>query len=187
MQVEATKKLFTVHEYYKMADAGILGEDDRVELIDGEIVQMSPIGDRHLGCVNGATDLFTAAFRGRAVVSVQNPLRLGDYTEPQPDIVLLKPRLDAYRGKHPEAGDALLVVEVADTTLAYDRDVKLPRYAAAGVPEVWIESLGADQLLVHRDPAGDSYKTCRTLTPGDSASIGAFPDVIFEVGELLGE
>src|SRR5947207_7767811 len=90
MGVELTKKLFTVDEYYRMAEAGILGPEDRVELIDGEIIEMSPIGNRHLGCVNGATAAFTEAFRGRAVVSVQNPLRLNNYTEPEPDIVLLK-------------------------------------------------------------------------------------------------
>src|SRR3989304_7753344 len=91
MQIEVAKKLFTVDEYYRMADAGILTEDDRVELIDGEIIKMSPIGNRHLGCVNGTNELVTAGFRGRAVVSVQNPLRLTNYTEPEPDVVLLKP------------------------------------------------------------------------------------------------
>src|SRR3984957_5698612 len=135
MQVEATKKLFTVDEYYRMAEAGILGPEERVELIDGEIIQMSPIGDRHLGCVNAAPSFFTSTFREKAVVSVQNPLQLNDYTEPEPDVVLLKPRKDFYRGKHPDAESTLLVVEVSDTTLRYDRKIKLPRYAAAGIPE----------------------------------------------------
>ena len=136
--------------------------------------------------MNGANDAFTAAFRGRAVVSVQNPLRLSNYTEPEPDIVLLKPRKNSYRGKHPEAEDALLVVEVADTTLRYDRNVKLPRYAAAAVPEVWIENLEEDTLLVYRDPAGKTYKTCLTLHRLESVSLLAFPDVLFNVEELLG-
>src|SRR3989442_6259555 len=127
MQIEVTKKLFTVDEYYKMAEAGVLTPEDRVELIDGEIIQMSPIGNRHLGCVNWANDAFTTAFRGRAVVSVQNPLRLSNYTEPEPDIVLLKHRPDAYRRKRPMGDDALLVLEVSDTTLRYDHDVKTPR------------------------------------------------------------
>src|SRR5262245_5599912 len=126
MEIETTKKLFTVDEYYRMAEVGILGPEDRVELIDGEIVEMSPIGVRHLACVNRATRLFVAAFGDRATVSVQNPLRLGKYTEPQPDIVLLKPRTDDYSAKRPSAEDALLVLEVADTTIAYDRNVKLP-------------------------------------------------------------
>src|SRR5688572_18894492 len=170
MEIETTRKLFNVDEYYRMLDAGILTEDDRVELIDGEILQMSPIGIRHAGCVNGANDLFTREFRGKAVVSVQNPLRLNDYTEPEPDVVLLKPRSDLYRGKHAQADDAFLVLEVADTTLAYDRDVKLPRYAAAGVPEVWIEDLTADRLLVYCNPVGGRYQTELTLKHTDSVS-----------------
>src|SRR5262245_32686308 len=186
MRIEVTKKLFTVDEYYKMADAGVFTEDDRVELIDGEIIEMSPIGNRHLGCVNGATDAFAAAFRGRAVVSVQNPLRLNNYTEPQPDIALLKARKDAYRHKRPVAEDALLVLEVADTTLAYDRQVKVPRYAASGIPEVWIENLEENVLLVFRAPSGKSYTTSLTLKSDDTVSVLAFPDVIFKVSELLG-
>lgn len=186
MQIEATKKLFTVDDYYRMAETGILGPEDRVELIDGEIIEMCPIGNRHLGCVNRATDAFTGAFRGKAVVSVQNPLRLSNYTEPQPDAVLLKPRADYYASKKPSAEDAFLVVEVADTTLRYDRNVKAPRYAAAGVPEVWIENLEEDLLLVFRDPAGKTYKTCLTLRSSDSISVLAFPDVVFKVDQLLG-
>ncbi len=186
MQVDTVRKLFNVDEYYRMAEVGILGPEDRVELIDGEIIVMSPIGNRHLGCVNGANKLFIAAFRDRAVVSVQNPLRLNDYTEPEPDVVLLKPRQDAYRRKRPYGQDALLVVEVADTTLKYDRDVKVPRYAAGGVTEVWIGDLRRNVLLVFRDPEGNNFKTCLTLKPADSISVQAFPDCVFSVQELLG-
>lgn len=186
MHIDSAKKLFSVDEFYRMADAGIFTEDDRVELIDGEVFEMSPIGTRHLGCVNGASAMFWEAFSGRVVVSVQNALRLSDNTEPQADIVLLKLREDAYRGKRPEAEDALLVVEVSDTTLVLDRDVKLPRYAAAGVPEVWIEDLEANALLVYRDPTANAYARFLNLGPGDTVSVGAFPDVPFEVGTLLG-
>jgi Uma2 family endonuclease len=186
MQIEAAKKLFTVDEYYRMAEAGILTQDDRVELIDGEIIKMCPIGNRHLGCVNGTNELFSAAFRGRAVISVQNPLRLSNYTEPQPDIVVLKSRKDSYRSKRPEAEDVLLVVEVSDITLSYDRNVKLPRYAISGVPEVWIENLENDQLLVFRDLAGDTYQTCITLHRGDSISMAVFSDAVFKVEDFLG-
>jgi Uma2 family endonuclease len=186
MPIETTKKLFTVDEYYRMADAGILGPEDRVELIDGEIIEMSPIGSRHLGCVNRATRLFTLVFRERVVVSVQNPLQLSNYTEPEPDIVLLKPRSDDYAGKKPLAEDALLVVEVADTTLRYDRDVKLPRYAAAGVPEVWIENLVDDLLLVYRDPIADRYTTTLAFGRGACISATACLDVAFTVDDLIG-
>jgi len=186
MQIEVTKKLFTVDEYYQMARAGILGPEDRVELIDGEIIQMSPIGDRHAGSVNRGTRLFIEAFSNRAVVSVQNPLQLNNYTEPEPDIVVLKPRADDYMSKKVRAEDALLVVEVSDKTLQYDRNVKVPRYAAAGVSEVWIENLEAGELLVYRDTAGKAYMDCRTLRRGDSVSPLAFPDITFKVEALLG-
>jgi Uma2 family endonuclease len=186
MQVETTKKLFNVDEYYRMADAGIIGPEDRVELIDGEVIQMSPIGTKHAGCVNIAVEIFLAAFKGKAVASVQNPLRLGNYTEPEPDVVLLKPRKDRYRGKRAEGPDALLVVEVSDTTLRYDRDVKVPRYAAAGIPEVWIENLEGDELLVYRNPAGNTYSNSFTFRRGDSIFILAFPETVFSVDEILG-
>jgi Uma2 family endonuclease len=185
MLVETTKKLFSVDDYYKMLDAGILTPEDRVELIDGEIFEMSPIGSRHLACVNRATRLLTMAFGTRVVVSVQNPLQLSNYTEPEPDLVLLKPRADDYAAKKPAAGDALLVVEVAETTLRFDRGVKLPRYAKAGVPEVWIENLNEDCLLVYRDPSGAAYSTSLTLRSGESVSVVALPDVVFAVEELL--
>ena len=185
MQVETTKKLFSVDEYYRMLDAGILTPEDRVELIDGEIFQMSPIGSRHLGCVNRATRLFTAAFGRRVVVSVQNPLLLNNYTEPEPDVVLLKPREDEYASKKPAADDAFLVVEVAETTLGFDRGVKLPRYAAAGIPEVWIENLNEDCLLVYRDPAGAAYRTSLKLHREESVSVLALSGIVFSVDELL--
>ncbi len=185
LQIEVTRKLFTVDEYYQMAKAGILGPEDRVELIDGKIIQKSPIGDRHAGCVNRATRLFVGAFAGRAVVSVQNPIQLNNDTEPAPDIVVLRPRTDDYAAKKVRAEDALLLVEVSDTTLRYDRNIKLPRYAAAGIPEVWIEDLGAGELLVYRDLEEKTYSIALTLHQGDSISPIAFPDVALDVGEIL--
>ena len=186
MSIEVAKRLFTVDEYYKMAEAGVLTPEDRVELIDGEIIQMSPISDRHAGCVNWANQAFAAAFHGRAVVSVQNPLRLSNYTEPEPDVVLLKHRDDAYRRKRPFGDDTYLILEVAHTTLRYDRNIKVPRYAAAGIPEVWIEDLEHELLLVFRVPEGNAYKTVLNLKAGDVVSVQAFPDVTFKVAELLG-
>jgi Uma2 family endonuclease len=186
MRMETSRKRFTVDEYYRMADVGILAAGDRVELIDGEIIQMNPIGTRHLGCVNATNAVFFDAFQGRAVISGQNPVQLSDFTEPQPDIVLLKPRNDFYRGKHPEAADALLVVEVSDTTLGYDRDVKLSHYAAAGVPEVWIEDLNGDRILVFRDPVHAVYQVRLVLSRDDSISVQAFPDTAFTVSDFLG-
>jgi Uma2 family endonuclease len=186
MRAEVTKKLFSVDDYYRMLDAGILAEDDRLELIEGEIIQMSPIGNRHAACVDRATELFIVSFNGRATVRVQNPLRLGKYNEPQPDIVVLKRRADYYASKTPTADDTLFVVEVSDTTLRYDTKVKLPIYARTGVAEVWIENLEKDTMLVCRDHAGSNYKTQLTLRRSDSISPLVFPDVIFKVEDLLG-
>jgi Uma2 family endonuclease len=185
MRTEVTKKLFTVAEYYQMAEAGIIGPEDRVELIDGEIIQMSPIGDRHAGYVNRLIRLFVGAFGRRAVVSVQNPVQLNNYTEPQPDVVVLKPRSDDYAGKKVRAEDALLIVEVSDKTLRYDRSIKLPRYTTAGIPEVWIVNIGAGELFVYRGPSGKTYGEAQTLRAGEVVSPLAFQDVTFQVHEIL--
>ena len=169
-----------------MGEIGILTDSDRVELIEGEVVKMTPIGNRHLGCVNAAVTKLAIALAGRAVVSGQNPLQLSNLSEPQPDIVVLKPRKDFYRSKRPETGDAFLVIEVADTSIKYDRDVKLGLYARAGVREVWIENLADNVLLVYRDVTEAGYKTQLSLPRSATVSPQAFPDVILQVEELLG-
>jgi Uma2 family endonuclease len=186
MQIETTKKLFTVDEYYRMAEAGIIGPEDRVELIDGEIIQMSPIGHRHMTAVNRANDFLTGAFRRRAIVSIQNPLRLTNYTEPQPDIVLLKYRPDFYKEKKFTTDDALLVIEVSDTTIRYDRQIKLHKYALAMVPEVWIANLEDDVLEVYRDSAAGSFNTKLILRRGESVCVLAFSETPIPVDEILG-
>ncbi|HYR84141.1 MAG TPA: Uma2 family endonuclease [Terriglobia bacterium] len=186
MRSDVTKKLFTVDEYYRMAAAGILTEDDRVELIEGEILEMSPIGHRHMVCVDRATDLLTSSLRGKALISVQNPLRLNKYNEPQPDIVVLKRRADYYASKLHTPEDTLLVLELSDTTLRYDTKVKLPIYAESGISEVWIENLQEDLLLVCRDPAEKNYNIQLTLRRGEFIAPLAFPDVAFKIENLLG-
>jgi Uma2 family endonuclease len=186
MEAEVTKKLFTVDEYYRMGEAGIFDPEARLELIEGEIIEMSPPGIRHMSCVNRANALFAARLPGQAMVSVQNPLRLSRYTEPQPDIVLAKPRKNFYSDKRVSWEDSLLVVEISDSTLSYDRNRKVPLYAAAGVPELWIENLRNDVLIVFRNPAGKEYSTSLSLGRGESLSVIAFPDITFTVDELLG-
>ncbi len=186
MHTEVTKKLFTVDEYYRMAQAGILNEDSRVELIEGEIIQMTPIGVRHASCVSRATTLFLTKLGGRILLSPQNPLRLSNITETQPDILLLKPRSDFYSSQHPTGDDVYLVLEVSDTTLRYDRDRKLPLYAKSGVPEVWIENLQSDVLLVNRNPEQDRYLTSLTFRRSEQISVAAFPEIFFEVDHLIG-
>ena len=185
MRAEVTRKLFTTDEYYRMAEVGILTPDDRVELIEGEIIRMSPIGTRHAGCVNRVSELFILKFHRRAIVTVQNPARLNKYNEPQPDILLLKPREDYYGSKHPSAEDTILLLEVADTSLGFDLKVKIPLYAAMGVPEVWVADLRKNVVRVFRNPEAGQYRTVLTFSAGDPLSVLAFPDVVFNVSELI--
>ena len=177
------QRRFTVDEYYTMARAGILTEDDRIELIDGLIIAMSPIGDPHVDCVNHLNRLFVLRTDPRAVVSVQNPVRLSDFTEPQPDLVLIRPG----RAGVPDAKDVLLLVEVADTTLAFDREIKVPRYAAAGIPEVWIVALQEERVEVYRKPGPAGYAETASFGRGEELTVEALPEVgTFAVDEIFG-
>jgi Uma2 family endonuclease len=159
MGTDIQRRLFTVREYYRLAETGILNEDDHVELIDGEIVKMTPIGSAHAGCVNRLNALLQKCFGGRGIVSVQNPIRLDAYTEPQPDLSVLSPRDDSYAAGHPGPEDVLLVVEVADSSLQYDRDVKTMVYAAAGIPEMWLVDLKGEHVDVFTSPQRTHYAT----------------------------
>ena len=185
MRIEAPKKRFTVDEYYRMADAGAFASGERVELINGEIIKMSAIGVRHAACVARANERFIMALAGRVTISPQNPLRLNTLNEPEPDLVILKPRRDHYAGKRAQAEDSILVIEVSDSSLRYDHEIKLPIYAAALVPEVWIENLSANEILVYRDPDGEKYQTVFSRQIGESISPAAFPDLVFQVSDLL--
>ena len=168
-----------------MGAVGIFAEDDRVELLEGEIVEMAPIGSRHAACVNRLARLFARHLQDRAIVSVQNPVRLAPGSELQPDLALLRVRDDDYASTHPGAGDVLLSVEVADTSAAWDRERKLPLYAAAGVPESWLIDLGAETVEVCRGPEAGAYASVRSGRPGDAVAPAAFPDVVLEVVDLL--
>lgn len=169
-----------------MGEAGILTRDDRVELIHGEIVEMSPIGNRHAACVGRLTHLLVPAVGAHAIVWVQNPILAGVESEPQPDVVLLRPRPDFYGQGRARPGDVLLLIEVSDTTLGYDRQVKLPLYAAAGIPESWIANLVEDCIEVCRTPAPDGYRDAQRVGRGGSVTPLAFPDVALAVGDILG-
>jgi Uma2 family endonuclease len=185
MRIETTKRLFTADEYYRIGDAGIFNPDSRVELIEGEIFEMIPIGDRHAACVNRTVALFVKAFEEQAVVSGQNPVHLSIYSVPQPDVVLAKPRGDYYFNKRLSTEDTFLVVEVSETTLSSDRKIKLPIYARAGVREVSIEDLQKNRLLVFRNPTGSMYSSSLVLTRNNSVSTLAFPNTVFSVSDLL--
>ena len=176
---------FTVAEYYAMAEAGILTEDDRVELIDGVIVEMSPVGSRHVGVVNGFNRALTEAVGRRAVVQVQSPIRLDDGTEPQPDLVLLRERADLYASGHAGPQDVLLLIEVADSSVGYDRNEKLPRYARAGIPEVWLTLLPEDVVEAHTEPTENGYRVTRRLRAGDILRPGCFEDIEIPVEAII--
>jgi Uma2 family endonuclease len=166
----------TVDEYHAMGRAGILHEDDRVELLDGQLIAMSPLGGPHISVVNRLANRLAVHLAGRAVVSVQNSLRLDDRSEPEPDLVLLRPEADD--GRVPTAEDARLVVEVADTTLRYDRGVKRTRYAQAGIPEVWVVALAERYVEVSRGPLPDgAFTETRRLVEGDALVPARFPDL----------
>ena len=191
LQLPRERRRFTVDDYYKMAEVGILRPDDRVELLDGEIVQMSPIGSAHAAGVTRVTNAFYARVGDRAVIRVQNPIHLGDHSEPEPDMALLRPRAELYARAHPRPADVLLVVEVADTSAAFDRRVKLPLYACAAIPETWLLVVGAVPsrwiaLEVHRDPTPDGYRQIRRLRRGQRLSPLALPNLEVSVDELLG-
>jgi Uma2 family endonuclease len=186
MASDPIRHLFTTAEYHAMAEAEILAPEDHFELIEGEIYQMPPIGSRHAGCVNWLTRAFVRRLDERAVLAPQNPVVLSDISEPQPDIVLLRPRADDYRESHPVTEDVLLIVEVAASTLPFDRRTKIPLYARCAVPEVWIVNLVDAELEVYRDPAAQGFRTVRRLGRADRIAPLAFPDVELVVGKILG-
>jgi Uma2 family endonuclease len=182
-----TRRRFTVDEYHRMGETGILPEDSRIELICGDIVLREPIGAYHAGTVGRLNRLFTSRLGDRAIVSVQNPVQFRqEDTELQPDVALLRPRDDFYRWRHPEAADVLLLIEVADTTLRLDRRVKIPLYARAGVQEVWLIDLTTQRLEVYREPPGDRYGSVRILGRGQRVSPEAFGDFSVDVTDLVG-
>lgn len=180
------RRLFTTDEYHVMLEAGILNEDDRVELIEGEILEMAPIGSFHVGGVNRLTALFTALLGSRAVVSVQNPVILDKRSEPQPDLVILRFREDYYASGLPTPSDVLLLIEIADSSFQFDRDVKAGLYARHGVPEVWLQDIEHSALLVHRNSSPEGYRDVRIFRCGEQVSPLAFPDLVIEVDAILG-
>ena len=176
---------FTVEEFYRMLDAGIFTEDDRVELVEGDVVTMMPIGARHAYCVDQLTTLFVAQSGGRYVVRVQGPLRVGPTSEVLPDLMLLQPPPERYREAHPTPEDVLLVVEVAETSLAYDREVKVPLYARHGIPEYWLINLQDNVVEVYRKPSQYGYKEVHYLRSEDTLHPQAVSDVQIPVKILI--
>ena len=184
-ETQPTRFKHTVEQYHRMGEVGILHENDRVELIDGELIRMAPIGSLHSGLVSRLNRLLVERTSGRAIVSPQNSVILSNVTEPQPDFSLLRWRSDDYMSAVPVAADTLLVIEVADSSLHYDRDVKMRFYAESGVPEFWIVVARRRQLLVYREPTGSSYRSSQTLSAGETAICAALPEVRIGISELF--
>ncbi len=186
MSVQLARHYFTVGEYERMGQTGVLPEDARVELIEGEIIEMSPVGSRHAACVKLVSRILNRQAGDRAIISTQDPIVLDDFSEPQPDIALLKFRDDFYRNAHPRPEDVLLVIEVADTTVEYDRHVKIPAYARAGIPEALIFNLPDEQLEYYAQPEAAGYRVTRILKRGAHFKSTSAPGVALDVGAIIG-
>ena len=177
---------FTVEEYYRMGEVGILSPDIRVELVDGEIRRMAPIHPPHIGTVNRLTATLGVRLEGTTVLSVQNPIRLDDFNEPQPDVTVLRFRDDYYDSRHPTPADVLLAIEVADTSLRYDRDEKIPRYGRYGIPEAWLVDVRAQTVTVFTEPHAGGYGEQRTLSRGEEIVSVSVEGLRVRVDEALG-
>jgi Uma2 family endonuclease len=182
---EAALHRFNVKDYYRMGELGLLPPDARVELVNGNIIDLSSVSPMHGGVVIRLNRLFHDCSSDGWLISLRNPVHLDDYSEPVPDLMLLKKAADDYCEQHPCPKDVFLLVEVSDSTLETDREVKLPVYARAGIAEVWIVDLTSGALEVYRDPHLTAYTNIRILHDGDSAAPVHFPDAVIEVSKLL--
>jgi Uma2 family endonuclease len=178
------RRKLSADQFEQMGRTGILGPEARVELIEGEMIEMAPIGSRHAAAVDFLSMHFARVVGDAALVRTQNPLRLADDSEPQPDLMLLRPAADRYRSAHPGPADVLLLLEVADTTLAFDRDTKLPLYARHGVPEVWILDLDAERLEIYREPGAGGYRRKLERRETESIAPAALPTAALQVGAI---
>lgn len=186
MSVNLAKHHFTVSEYERMGETGIFAPDARVELIEGEIFQMSPIASRHAACVNLIAEVLNEQLRGRAIVWSQSPVVMNDFSEPQPDIAVVRFRPDRYRKAHPRPGDILVVIEVAETTIHLDRQVKMPLYARAGIPEALVFNLPDERLECFARPAAEGYQLKTVLGRGEQFESTVMPGLTLDVATILG-
>lgn len=186
MSVQLARHWFTVAQFNRMGETGILAADDRVELIEGEIVEMSPIGKRHAACIGRLTNLFGRQLSDEAIVWIQNPIILDNYSEPQPDVALLRWRDDFYERSLPGPRDVMLVIEVSDTTVESDRQVKLPLYARAGIPEVWLVNLPDAELEIYAQPVAGEYRTRARAGRNEEVRARSIADLVITVNAVLG-
>ncbi len=181
------KRIFDTDEYHRMAEAGILKQDEHVELINGEIIDMAPIGTYHASCVDRLNRLFSKRLPETVIIRVQNPVHIEKYSEPQPDIAILKMQPDFYADRHPCPDDVLLIAEVADTSLEYEHKVKLPLYAKAGIAEVWIVNLKEECVEVHSKQSGERYEKSGKFKKDKILISETFSDIKIAVNEIIGK
>jgi len=185
LQGNAHKLLFTPEQYQLMDEVGVFAQGDRLELINGEIIQMSPIGMKHAACVARLSAIFTNRLYGKAIIWTQNSIILPNKSQPQPDLAILKYRDDYYENGLPTPDDTLLIIEVADSSIDYDRDVKAPLYAAAGIPEMWLFDVNQKLITGYSQPSPSGYKHIQHYEAGDALAMVAFADVTFRWDELF--
>lgn len=177
---------FSVTDWQRMGEMNLFAPESRVELIEGQIFDMPPIGTEHSGCIDWLNQNWFMQLQGKALIRVQNPLRLGDFSEPQPDIMLLKPRADFYRKAHPQAEDVLLLIEVADSSVDYDKTIKIPLYARYGICETWIINIPEQLIHIYQQPENNSYKIKIDKQQNENLTAQAFPEIQFTVKQILG-
>ncbi|MBD2395112.1 Uma2 family endonuclease [Cyanobacterium aponinum FACHB-4101] len=179
------RKKFAIEEYHQIIASGVLKEDYLIELINGEIFEMSPVGFRHASCVNKLNQLLSLKLGNKAIISIQNPIKLNDNSEPQPDIVLLKPRHDFYANQHPTVEDIFLLIEVADSSIEYDRTFKIPIYAENKVQEVWLVDLNQNLLEVYQNPQTNYYQNIKKLSSQDSITLTQPETITVKLDRIL--
>ncbi len=185
MTVQILRKKFTVGQYHQMIESGILTDRDRVELLNGEIIEMSPVGRRHAACVDRLTELLILRLASKAIVRTQNPIRLSDDSEPQLDIAILRRRDDFYATGHPQPADIFLVIEVVDTTIEFDREIKIPTYAQEQIPIVWLVDLNAEVVEVFQEPTAQGYRNSQRFQAGQMLTIPNFSEIQIGVDQIL--
>lgn len=186
MLAQVQRRLFSTNEYHRLVNAGILHEKERIELIQGELILMAPIGSSHASRVDRLNRIFNKYVGERAIIRVQNPVKIDDHSEPEPDIALLKPRSDFYAERHPAPQEVFLIVEVADTSLDYDRNVKMPLYAQQGISEAWLINLPEHCVELYTEPSPQGYEVHRIFHTGKIIISSIFPDLHVPVEEILG-
>ena len=182
---DGSRRRFTVEEYYKLAEVGILASDERVELLAGEVITMAPIGSKHAFCVTQFTEAFFESLGRTVTIRVQNPVRLAEGSEPEPDIAILHRRDDGYVSEHPGAGDVILLVEIADSSVGFDRRHKLPMYAMAGIREVWLADIGSRNVEIYDLPIAGGYARTKVVGIGEILSLPGFPGMAISVGDVM--